>query len=163
MLLVLNALTATVFAWSDSTPTPVPLPPSLDNAVTNLNQNIEIFLVFNSHILMAESECDVDWSATHQLGPEKSGVEQSITIIISFHSTFITKVDRAYRCTCFYLESDKLVTSKFEVSMLPSTDLTDTVRMPLCTYTVRRESINGPVVQFAQVGDQVFHVWQCES
>nr|CDJ97859.1 Endoglin CD105 antigen domain containing protein [Haemonchus contortus] len=35
--------------------------------------------------------------------------------------------------------------------------------MPLCTYTIRRESINGPVVQFAQVGDQVFHVWQCES
>ncbi|VDM78501.1 unnamed protein product, partial [Strongylus vulgaris] len=97
------------------------------------------------------------------LGPEQRGVEQSITIIISFHSTFITKVDRAYRCTCFYMEADKVVTSRFDVSMLPTTDLIDTARMPLCTYTVRRDSITGPIVQYAQVGDLVYHVWQCES
>ncbi|CAJ0594621.1 unnamed protein product [Cylicocyclus nassatus] len=100
---------------------------------------------------------------TRMLGPEQRGVEQSITIIISFHSTFITKVDRAYRCTCFYMEADKVVTSRFDVSMLPTTDLIDTARMPLCTYSVRRESITGPIVQYAQVGDPVFHVWQCES
>ncbi|EPB76158.1 zona pellucida-like domain protein [Ancylostoma ceylanicum] len=102
-------------------------------------------------------------SVVTQLGPEQRGVEQSITIIISFHSTFITKVDRAYRCTCFYMEADKVVTSKFDVSVLPTTDLIDTARMPLCTYTVRRDSISGPIVQFAQVGEPVFHVWQCES
>ncbi|KAL6731529.1 hypothetical protein Aduo_002384 [Ancylostoma duodenale] len=100
---------------------------------------------------------------TRMLGPEQRGVEQSITVIISFHSTFITKVDRAYRCTCFYMEADKVVTSRFDVSVLPTTDLIDTARMPLCTYTVRRDSITGPIVQFAQVGEPVFHVWQCES
>ncbi len=49
-----------------------------------------------------------------QLGPQR-GVEQSMTVIISFHDTFITKVDRAYRCTCFFMEADKVVTSQFEV------------------------------------------------
>ncbi|KHJ90269.1 hypothetical protein OESDEN_09889 [Oesophagostomum dentatum] len=47
--------------------------------------------------------------------------------------------------------------------MLPTTDLIDTARMPLCTYSVRRDSITGPIVQYAQVGETVFHVWQCES
>lgn len=47
--------------------------------------------------------------------------------------------------------------------MLPTTDLIDTARMPLCTYTVRRGSLNGAVVTYASVGEQVFHVWHCES
>uniref|UniRef100_A0A8R1DHB2 ZP domain-containing protein n=1 Tax=Caenorhabditis japonica TaxID=281687 RepID=A0A8R1DHB2_CAEJA len=97
------------------------------------------------------------------LGPEKRGMEMSMTIIISFHSTFITKVDRAYRCTCFYMEADKVVTNKFDVSMIPTTDLIDTARMPLCTYSVRRDSTTGPIVEYAKVGDTVFHVWNCES
>ncbi|VDO76342.1 unnamed protein product [Heligmosomoides polygyrus] len=106
---------------------------------------------------------DCNMRRQRMLEPTRRGVEQSITVIISFHSVFITKVDRAYRCTCFYMEADKVVTSKMDVSQLPTTDLIDTARMPLCTYTVRRESINGAVVQFAQVGDPVFHVWQCDS
>lgn len=47
--------------------------------------------------------------------------------------------------------------------MLPTTDLIDTARMPLCTYSVRRESVTGPIVAYAVVGEPVFHVWQCES
>uniref|UniRef100_A0A914UXG6 ZP domain-containing protein n=1 Tax=Plectus sambesii TaxID=2011161 RepID=A0A914UXG6_9BILA len=96
------------------------------------------------------------------IGPQK-GVEQSMTVIISFHDTFITKVDRAYRCTCFFMEADKVVTSRFEVSMLPTTDLLDTARMPLCTYNVRRGSITGAPVAYATVGEEVYHVWRCDS
>ncbi|EJW70723.1 hypothetical protein WUBG_18369 [Wuchereria bancrofti] len=47
--------------------------------------------------------------------------------------------------------------------MIPTTDLIDTARMPLCTYTVRRDSITGKTVSFATIGEPVFHVWQCES
>lgn len=47
--------------------------------------------------------------------------------------------------------------------MLPTTDLIDTARMPLCTYSVRRDSITGPIVEFAKVGETVYHVWNCES
>lgn len=56
-------------------------------------------------------------SVVFQLGPEHKGVEQSIAIIISFHNTFITKIDRAYRCTCFYMEADKVVTNRFDVRL----------------------------------------------
>ncbi len=37
------------------------------------------------------------------------GVFVSTTIIVSFHPLFLTKVDRAYRIQCFYMEADKTV------------------------------------------------------
>uniref|UniRef100_A0A7E4VQV2 ZP domain-containing protein n=1 Tax=Panagrellus redivivus TaxID=6233 RepID=A0A7E4VQV2_PANRE len=106
---------------------------------------------------------DCNMRRSRKISPEERGVEQSITIIISFHDTFITKVDRAYRCTCFYMEADKIVTNRIDVSALPTTDLVDTAKMPLCSYTVRRGSVNGPVVSYATVGEPVFHVWSCDS
>ncbi|GMT28776.1 hypothetical protein PFISCL1PPCAC_20073, partial [Pristionchus fissidentatus] len=110
---------------------------------------------------LMNGECNM--RRARRLGPDQRGIEQSVTVIISFHNTFITKVDRAFRTTCFYMEADKVVTSRFDVSQLPTTDLIDTAKMPLCTYSVRRDSITGPVVQYAVVGETVFHVWQCES
>ncbi|KAI6225981.1 Zona pellucida-like domain protein [Aphelenchoides besseyi] len=98
-----------------------------------------------------------------KLSQDERGIEQSITIIVSFHDVFITKVDRAYRCTCFYHEADKVVTNRFDVSALPTTELIDTARVPQCTYSVRRNTINGPVINYATVGEEAFHVWQCDS
>ena len=61
------------------------------------------------------------------------------------------------------MEADKVVTADIDVSMLPTTDLVDTARMPVCTYSVRRGSISGEAVQYANVGDEVYHVWECDS
>lgn len=37
---------------------------------------------------------DCNMRRSRKISPEERGIEQSITIIISFHNTFITKVDR---------------------------------------------------------------------
>ncbi|KRZ76512.1 Cuticlin-1 [Trichinella papuae] len=116
----------------------------------------------NSSIVYKLKNGECNMHKQRRLGPQR-GVEQSMTVIVSFHDTFVTKVDRAYRCTCFFMETDRIVTSEFEVSNLATTDLIDTARMPTCTYKVRRGSINGPGVNFAKVGEEVFHVWQCDS
>ena len=118
----------------------------VSNFITSGNRPSVDFEVVNGECNMRRSR---------RISPEERGVEQSITIIISFHDTFITKVDRAYRCTCFYMEADKVVTSQFDVSMIPTTDLIDTAKMPLCTYSVRRGSVNGPIVNYANVGEPV--------
>ncbi|VDM53128.1 unnamed protein product [Angiostrongylus costaricensis] len=150
-----------------------------DSCVSKYVANTKPEVTFELH----NGDCNM--RRTRMLGPERRGMEHSITVIISFHSTFITKVDKAYRCTCFYMEADEVVSSRFDVSVvssflftmkeisidlvsnihsvLPTTDVIDTARMPMCSYTVHRDSIRGPLVQYAKIGDQVYHVWQCNS
>lgn len=48
-----------------------------------------------------------------QLNPQ--GVAISVTVVISFHQIFITKVDKAYQVRCFYMEAEKTVTSVLDV------------------------------------------------
>lgn len=110
------------------------------------------------------------------------GMSFVITVIVSFHPLFITRTDRAYHVRCFYVEPDELVSSQLEVryvkatsactrqyarvtsfSMLPTTIVQDSAAMPSCTYTVRLDSPDGKVVNFANVGDRVFHVWDCKG
>lgn len=43
------------------------------------------------------------------------GVFVSTTVVITFHPQFVTKIDRAYRIQCFYMESDKTVDTNLEV------------------------------------------------
>ena len=84
---------------------------------------------------------------------------QSIVVVISFHSIFLTKVDKAYRIQCFYMEADKEVTQTLDVSMMTTLSLADSAAMPTCAYSVRRGSQNGELVRFARIGEPVFHVW----
>ncbi|VDK28237.1 unnamed protein product [Anisakis simplex] len=35
--------------------------------------------------------------------------------------------------------------------------------MPQCSYTLHRDSPNGPVLRYARIGDTVYHVWDCPS
>lgn len=46
-------------------------------------------------------------------------------------------------------------------SMIPTTELSDSMSMPKCEYSVRRDGPNGPTLTYANVGDTVFHVWEC--
>jgi hypothetical protein len=89
------------------------------------------------------------------------GMAMSSTVVISFHRTFITQVDRAYKINCFYLEADKEVKQSLEVSTISTIDLGVPVPMPTCTYQVLTGGPEGSVVQYAKVGDKVFHKWSC--
>jgi len=90
------------------------------------------------------------------------GMSMSATVIISFHRTFITHVDRAYFVDCFYIEEEKVVTFQLAVSDPPTAQLSiDVPPMPVCTYQVLADGPNGSLVTFARVGDKVYHKWSC--
>jgi hypothetical protein len=77
--------------------------------------------------------CNV--ARTRSLNPR--GVFVSTTVVISFHPQFLTKVDRAYRVQCFYMEADKTVSTDIEVSEITTAFQTQIVPMPVCRYEVR--------------------------
>jgi hypothetical protein len=94
------------------------------------------------------------------------GVFVSTTVIISFHPLFITKVDRAYRIQCFYMEADKTVDTRLEVSMLTTGFETQFVPMPVCRYELFQAGPNGQLgelVEFAIVGQPIYHKWTCDT
>ncbi|KAK6747820.1 hypothetical protein RB195_000795 [Necator americanus] len=76
---------------------------------------------------------------------------------------FLTKVDRAYRVSCFYMEADKDVTSLIAVSDITTESVTGIVQMPICKYEILEGGPYGIPVQYSTIGQQVYHKWTCTS
>ncbi|KAL3111426.1 hypothetical protein niasHT_017653 [Heterodera trifolii] len=90
------------------------------------------------------------------------GMMLSLTIVVSFHGTFVTRSDRAYRCMCFF-RNIKTLTNAIDVNLAATTELLDTAKTPSCLYSIHAQSPEGPPVQLGKVGDKIFHVWQCDD
>lgn len=67
----------------------------------------------------------------------------SLTIVVSFHGTFVTKADRAYRCMCFF-KSIKRLSNVIDIDAVPTTELMNTIASPECEYSIRSGSPDGP-------------------
>uniref|UniRef100_A0A915EKL2 ZP domain-containing protein n=1 Tax=Ditylenchus dipsaci TaxID=166011 RepID=A0A915EKL2_9BILA len=90
------------------------------------------------------------------------GLFINVKIMISFHDEFITKVDRGYEISCFYMQSEKTVT--FPISVSPNTlqPLTELAEMPQCRYEVVDPVTQLPV-SVVSVGSKLLHKWICDS
>jgi hypothetical protein len=51
--------------------------------------------------------------------------------------------------------------NSLDVSALATSIVAEQSPLPECEYSVRRATANGPLVRSAQVGDTVYHRWQC--
>ncbi|KAE9547729.1 hypothetical protein FO519_009056 [Halicephalobus sp. NKZ332] len=99
------------------------------------------------------------------------GMYYGITLVVSFHPMFITKVDQAFHVKCFFEEANRGLTAELGVSMLPTTEVEARHGIPGCTYSIHRSSIDdldagrpaGAPIQFAKVGDKVLHQWHCDD
>uniref|UniRef100_A0A915BX73 ZP domain-containing protein n=1 Tax=Parascaris univalens TaxID=6257 RepID=A0A915BX73_PARUN len=103
--------------------------------------------------------CNV--ARTRSLNPR--GVFITTTVVISFHPLFLTKVDRAYRVQCFYMEADKTVSTQIDVSEITTGFQTQVVPMPACRYEILDGGPTGELVHFATIGQQIYHKWTCDS
>ncbi|MFH4975052.1 hypothetical protein AB6A40_001761 [Gnathostoma spinigerum] len=104
-------------------------------------------------------ECNID--RKREINP--AGMAYSLTIIVQLHPLFITKVDRAYNVRCFYMELSREVNAELGVSEITTAALDTGHAMPQCSYTLHKDTLNGPVLRYAHVGDIVYHVWDCPS
>lgn len=61
------------------------------------------------------------------------------------------------------MEADKTVSTQIEVSDLTTAFQTQVVPMPICKYEILNGGPTGEPVQFATIGQQVYHKWTCDS
>lgn len=94
----------------------------------------------------------------------------SVTLVVSFHPMFVTKVDRAYHVKCFFEEAIRTITAGIDVSMISTADITAfRSSSGTCTYTIHQGTVSsgagniGPPISVAQVGDKIVHKWECSD
>uniref|UniRef100_A0A7E4VZ23 ZP domain-containing protein n=1 Tax=Panagrellus redivivus TaxID=6233 RepID=A0A7E4VZ23_PANRE len=90
------------------------------------------------------------------------GLFVNVKIMISFHEEFITKVDRGYEISCFFMEADKTVTYPITVSMASLQPFTELAEMPRCRYEVVDPFTKEPL-SVVSVGAKLLHQWTCDS
>uniref|UniRef100_A0A183C956 ZP domain-containing protein n=1 Tax=Globodera pallida TaxID=36090 RepID=A0A183C956_GLOPA len=91
------------------------------------------------------------------------GIAYQMTVVVQLHPLFVTRVDRAYNVNCFYREQRQDVSVDFGVNELVTQQVMSHAIIPNCTYSVHRDSPNGPRVKYTHVGEQLYHVWSCPS
>ncbi|CAB3405492.1 unnamed protein product [Caenorhabditis bovis] len=117
-----------------------------------------------NRIEVAHGKCGMINDSTEQ----PNGSIKRLCITVQLHPLFVTESDRSYCAQCVYIESHvmKDIESSLDISDSPPTQLSpqfDSMSMPKCSYTIRKESKDGPVTQYAAIGDSVFHVWSCDG
>lgn len=122
------------------------------NFATNTDQSKFSMMIQNGDCAMARQ----------RVSGTLEGIMFSLTIVVSFHGTFVTKVDRAYRCMCFF-RNIKRVTNLLDMSAIGTTELLDTAKMPTCTYSIHSGSPDGQLLRYGKVGDKIYHSWQCDD
>jgi len=94
---------------------------------------------------------------------DPAGLFVSVNLIVSFHPTFITKVDQGFAVECFYMQAMKSVTYPVSVSMISLQPVQEIAEMPRCRYEVFVGDADGPPATTVNVGDALYHKWTCES
>ncbi|OZC07189.1 hypothetical protein X798_05825 [Onchocerca flexuosa] len=110
-------------------------------------------------LTLSFDSCNV--ARTRSLNPR--GIFVTAVVVITFHPQFITKVDRTYRFQCFYMESDKTVSTEIQVSEMTTAFATQLVAMPICRYEILNGGPTGEPVKSANIGQPVYHKWTCDT
>lgn len=85
----------------------------------------------------------------------------SLIAVVSFHDSFITKLDKAYHIQCAYAEAEKTVSTDLDVNMRDEQEINGTMESPTCDYLI--SDSDGNSVQNSLVGELVRHQWTCKG
>ncbi|KHN83524.1 Cuticlin-1 [Toxocara canis] len=110
--------------------------PTVECLKDNLRVNINTEKEFEGHVYVKghydEEQCRADATLTQHVNltvpfsscdvrRERSsnpkGLFVSVTVIVTFHPMFITKIDKSYNVKCFYTETERTVTTQLDVSL----------------------------------------------
>lgn len=90
-----------------------------------------------------------------------AGIRLSFVVVVSFHHSFITRLDKAYRVQCLYSESNRIFAAEMDVKMSQAENITRTVIPTDCQYNIRNSQ--GILRTNVKVGEEITHEWSCQS
>ncbi|CAJ0945732.1 unnamed protein product, partial [Mesorhabditis belari] len=130
----------------------------------NLIEDAECAVRNQNRIAIPVGKCGM----TSERTDNPMGMIERICVTVQLHPLFVTESDRSYCAQCVYVENQvledfeqTLAISEHQATELdPQFDFEET---PTCSYTIRKDSKDGPEAHYASVGERVFHVWSCES
>ncbi|TKR70314.1 hypothetical protein L596_022355 [Steinernema carpocapsae] len=92
-----------------------------------------------------------------------NGLEYSVNLILSYNHMHLTEDDLLYTVKCNFDSPKKAVGTMYEANLLTKASAVGELVAPSCTYSLHINSIDGPTAKKAQIGQKVFHKWQCNT
>lgn len=86
-----------------------------------------------------------------------------LRVVISFDYEYLTEEDRIYDLTCSYSSKNISVGAFYETVNFIAQPLRNSSTPPKCRYSLRVNTLDGPRVQSAMIGQLVYHRWTCPS
>ncbi|VDK20081.1 unnamed protein product [Anisakis simplex] len=98
---------------------------------------------------------------------EPAGVNTSAVVNVLHHKWLVTGVDKGYLIQCFMPKVDSEQDLSTDLYVNGSALVGETLSLasvpPTCLYSLRRDSPNGPIAKSANVGETIFHHWECDG
>ncbi|KAK0418628.1 hypothetical protein QR680_013679 [Steinernema hermaphroditum] len=106
-------------------------------------------------------------SESHLLQVEPAGTNFSAVINVLHHRFLVTDQDHGYLVQCFVAKAEEDSDLETYLNVSPDLGFSETISLqsvpPTCNYTLRRDSVNGPIMQSGIIGQTVFHRWECDG
>uniref|UniRef100_A0A7E4UWB9 VWFA domain-containing protein n=1 Tax=Panagrellus redivivus TaxID=6233 RepID=A0A7E4UWB9_PANRE len=114
-----------------------------------------------------EVELKVGQCGVRILKMDDSAMRHSVVLNVLHNRDLITAQDKSYVIQCFHPNnaSTTELETKLTTDEVPpfSKTISLSVTPPKCRYSLRRDTVNGPVVTNAKIGQVVFHRWECDG
>ncbi|KAK0418631.1 hypothetical protein QR680_013679 [Steinernema hermaphroditum] len=98
---------------------------------------------------------------------EPAGTNFSAVINVLHHRFLVTDQDHGYLVQCFVAKAEEDSDLETYLNVSPDLGFSETISLqsvpPTCNYTLRRDSVNGPIMQSGIIGQTVFHRWECDG
>ncbi|VDM78990.1 unnamed protein product [Strongylus vulgaris] len=106
-----------------------------------------------------EGNCGI-WS---RKSLQQSGTDFHLRVVVSFDYEHLTEDDKIYDLTCTYSSKNISIGAYYDTVNFVAHPVLNSSQLPVCHYSLRKDTLDGPRTQSATIGQLVYHRWTCPS
>ncbi|VIO92100.1 von Willebrand factor type A domain containing protein [Brugia malayi] len=116
------------------------------------------------HFFISFKQCDIE----EIISVNPAGLNYSALINIIHDKWLVSDADKGFVLQCYQPQQLHELTN-LRINQRPQGDIKIAKILPLnsipplCNYTIRADTPNGPIIQYAKLGDTIYHKWECEN